>query len=221
MTFTRTDYIASLETAIPWRDHLDLIDVARREAIAIRDVDTLRTMLLRAMVFARHTIQRKTHMAEREYLNWLVTGKGGGLYPKATETTITSAKEFVATLNMDDFEKFETTPWLLAETIEANVKGLGVAKASFSAALFGMAECYCIDIWGTRHVMDTLGIEGDADKFRSQWSGVKARWTNYRKYGDAVFGNREGQWAFFESADPTFEGGGHAAILDTILNVGN
>jgi hypothetical protein len=132
---------------------------------------------------------------------------------------------------------------MLAEDIERNVSGIGVAKSAFSAALFGATETYCLDVWGTRYAAVIIGaVEHDVDTWqdayarcrndgkactcnacvaediRSSWAGTRRnRWDVYRAIGDATFGDAYGQWSFFASADPVFDADGHASFFATVL----
>jgi hypothetical protein len=105
--------------------------------------------------------------------------------------------------------------WAMAASIASHVYGLGPAKASFAAALLGYTEPYCLDTHGLQRVI-SLGLAPDKTlaQVRSQ---TYRSWVKYRHYGDAAFGSRDAQWAFFAERVEAFRLGGHEPYFATVL----
>ena len=187
-----------------YHDYLAAVDRSRRDAIAARDVDTLRRITLHAVAFAAMTIQCPTDRAESAFADWAADGTVGAYLRTNRTRAITTAATWLNTLDVD---AFAVDGWAFAEAIAANVVGLGVAKASFAAALAGHPEPYCLDVWGLRRSV-ALGLITDISERDRLFRGPK-RWANYRRIGGATFADRAAQWDYFAATAPTFGETGH------------
>ena len=193
------------------RSYLRRLAIRRAEAIRQSDIVALRDIFVKACVFAGFTIQCRTVMAERDYDTWIRTGIVGNYLSGNRKRIIQSATEYAATLDLGTFRRWRRDGWRMAQDIETNVSGLGIAKASFAAALAGASQVYCLDRWGLRYAT------GDEDiKAWDLALGRKDRWQTYRAIGDMAFGDRQGQWNFFAIADATFANTGHEVYFRSV-----
>jgi len=198
-----------------WQVWLADVRAKWQQACDAGDTFTLRTILLKAAVFAACTAHTTVAQAEAEYTEWVNTGEfpvdGTNLAGQKASAVMT-AEDLILRFTIDDFREFHDG-WQLAAILQQNVYGLGTAKASFAAALAGFPEPYCLDTHGLQHAKERLGLDLTLDQIR----GRARRWSFYREIGDKVFGNRDAQWSFFAQRVPEFAEGGHRAYFVTVL----
>jgi hypothetical protein len=107
-------------------------------------------------------------------------------------------------------------PGGLASLIRANVRGLGIAKAPYAAALFGDREAACIDTHG---LVDVLGMTfEEAERTRSHWRNRHGP-ADYAAKVRRAFGERDvamAQWERFATLVPAFARSGHAMYFEAI-----
>jgi hypothetical protein len=198
-----------------WQDMLARVRARWTTAIEQGDTFTLRTMLLKAAVFAACTAHTTVEQAEREYTEWCDTGEfpvdGTNLAGQKASAVMT-ADDLTLRFTLEDFREIHDG-WQLAAILQQNVYGLGNTKASFAAALVGFPEPYCLDTHGLQKVQRELRPDLTLDQLR----GRCRRWKFYREVGDAVFGSRDAQWSYFAQVVPEFAEGGHRAFFQTVL----
>lgn len=183
-----------------------------------RDLPWLRDRALKAITFAICSVHTPVAQSEWEFAEYIANGvlSDGTMLGDQKASALKSAERWIETTTV---ETFDVDGWTLAETILANVYGLGTAKSAFAAALCGNPEPYCIDTHGAALIAARTGAEQSrivgsikADKGRGE-RAIAAAWRRYRAWGDTTFGARNHQWEFFALKVPEFRDGGHAAYF--------
>jgi hypothetical protein len=188
-----------------WQKNLVKVRVMRKSlvqaAIAgnIAAYDHVRMMVLMACTFGILSVHNTVINQEANFRRWFYGQAVIGL-PIHRDAAANAARWIHASLTLDVFR--DGSGQAMADAL-MGVRGLGPAKATFSAALLGFTHCPCIDT----HMAKAYGLP--------------AQYGSMKKYREAVASSplvtTVDQWQAFMSV-PAFASGQHDCYFDAILS---
>lgn len=193
-----------------WKMYLKTVERMREHYVRTNDEARASELVRRACIFARMMVNTRVETTEAWFDAYMSGGKMPGFHRKECMAINRWAKK------LDAIDFLQKSDWQQWRKLQAEIHGLGPAKAAMAIALIG-GNLACID----RHVFaHFMVMESDevTTLYKREVTAGKYQALHRRFFGfqDSA---RDAQWRLFEQKVPTFANSAHAPYFKHVLAI--
>ena len=193
-----------------WKMYLRTVERMRLHYVSTGDDARASELVRRACIFARMMVNTRVETTEAWFDAYMSGGKMPGFHRKECMAINRWAKK------LDAVAFLQLTDWQQWRKLQAEVHGLGPAKAAMAVALMG-GHLACIDRHVFAHFM-VLDTNEAAGPYKREVTAGKYQALHRRFFGMQESA-RDAQWRLFDQKVPTFAESAHEPYFKHVLSI--